>query len=120
MTAEHCKHIAQVWIDAFNTHDVEKLLYLYADNAVHFSPKLAERKPETNGLIKGKAALRAWWQDAFIRLPTLHYSVTALTANDERVFMEYTRLVTGEPDMFVAEVLEISAGMIVASRVYHG
>ena len=112
--------IAHKWFTAFNEHDLEKLLSLYHDEAVHYSPKLKIHQPETNGLIKGKAALRAWWQDAFIRLPTLHYSLTALTANDERVFMEYVRLVTGEPDMFVAEVLEISAGMIVASRVYHG
>ena len=42
------------------------------------------------------------------------------TANDERVFMEYIRHVENEPDMLVAEVLEINNGLIVASRVYHG
>ena len=120
MTAEHCKHIAQVWMDAFNTHDVEKLLYLYADNAVHFSPKLAERKPETNGLIKGKAALRDWWSDAFLRLPTLNYSPIKFIAEKDCIFMEYMRHADGEIDLKVGEVLEIHDGLIVASRVYHG
>lgn len=70
--------------------------------------------------MKGKEELRAWWRDAFDRLPTLHYKVTSLTANDQRVFMEYTRQVAGEQDLRVGEVLEIIGGLIVASRVYHG
>lgn len=112
--------IANKWFDAFNEHNLEELLSLYDDNAAHYSPKLKIRQPETNGYVKGKAALHAWWQDAFERLPTLHYKVTTLTANDERVFMEYIRQVAGEEDMPVAEVLEITNGVIVASRVYHG
>lgn len=112
--------IALSWFKAFNEHNLENLLALYDDNAAHYSPKLKIRQPETNGLVNGKAALRAWWQDAFDRLPTLHYKTTSLTANNERVFMEYIRQVDGEPDMLVAEVLEINAGLITASRVYHG
>lgn len=112
--------IAQKWFDAFNEHDLEKLLSLYDDNAQHYSPKLKIRQPETNGMVSGKPALRRWWQDAFDRLPTLNYRYTTLTANDDRVFMEYTRHVEHEPDMQVAEVLEIKNGLIVASRVYHG
>jgi ketosteroid isomerase-like protein len=112
--------IAQQWFAAFNAHDLEKLLSLYDDNAHHFSPKLKIRRPETNGFVTGKAALRDWWQDAFDRLPSLHYKVTSLTANDQRVFMEYVRKVDGEEDILVAEVLEINDGKILASRVYHG
>ena len=112
--------IAHRWFDAFNAHNLEQLLALYDDNAEHFSPKLKIRKPETDGLIKGKNALRDWWQDAFNRLPTLNYKVTSLTANENRVFMEYVRKVENEEDMLVAEVLEIKDGKIVFSRVYHG
>lgn len=112
--------IAIKWFDAFNTHDLEKLLALYHNDARHFSPKLKIRKPETNGLVQGKDALREWWQDAFNRLPTLHYGYTTLTANSDMVFMEYIRKVANEEDMLVAEVLEVKNGLIVASRVYHG
>ena len=112
--------IAHRWFDAFNAHNLEQLLALYDENAEHFSPKLKIRKPETDGLIKGKNALRDWWQDAFDRLPTLNYKVTSLTANENRVFMEYVRKVENEEDMLVAEVLEIKDGKIVFSRVYHG
>ena len=112
--------IAKKWLQAFNEHNLEDLLVLYDEHAEHFSPKLMIRKPETNGLIKGKAAMRNWWQDAFERLPQLSYQEKTITANEERVFMEYIRIVPGENDMNVAEVLEIKDGLIVASRVYHG
>lgn len=114
------EQIARDWFAAFNSHQLEDLLALYDDNARHFSPKLKIRQPESEGWVSGKAALRAWWQDAFDRLPELHYKVLTLTANDARVFMEYIRQVPGEEDMKVAEVLEIDDNRIVASRVYQG
>lgn len=112
--------IALKWFAAFNEQHLENLLSLYDVQAEHFSPKLKIRHPETNGLIKGKASLRTWWQDSFERLPDLHYEVISLTSNSERVFMEYIRQIPGESDMNIAEVLEIKKGLIVASRVYHG
>lgn len=120
MTPENLQSIAYRWFEAFNKKEIEKLLSLYDDEATHFSPKLKIRQPETNGMVIGKQAMYDWWQDAFERLPSLHYKVTSLTANADRVFMEYIRQVQGEQDMLVAEVLEIRDGKIIASRVYHG
>ena len=120
MTPENLQSIAFRWFEAFNNKELEKLLSLYDDEAQHFSPKLKIRQPETNGLVVGKDAMRTWWQDAFDRLPTLHYKVTSLTANGDRVFMEYVRQVIDEDDMLVAEVLEVRHGKIISSRVYHG
>ena len=120
MISEQNKTIAHQWFDAFNAHDLNRLLALYHDEAQHFSPKLLIRKPETKGLIKGKAALGEWWKDAFERLPQMQYEVLKLTADEEQVFMEYIRHVPGETDLRVGEVLEIRNGLIVFSRVYHG
>jgi ketosteroid isomerase-like protein len=119
MSNEEVTAIALKWFEAFNGHDLEELLALYHDEAAHYSPKLKVRKPETNGLIKGKAALRTWWLDAFVRLPTLHYEVIRLTPFEDRVFMEYMRHVKGEEDLYVGEMLEIKNGYIVASSVFH-
>lgn len=120
MTPEQNLSIAHKWFDAFNQHNLDQLLSLYDDEAEHFSPKLKIKKPETNGLVKGKTALYEWWHEAFELLPTLHYRVTSLTANNDRVFMEYVRTVAQQENMLVAEVLEIKDGKIVFSRVYHG
>ena len=83
--------IALQWFEAFNNHNLSNLLELYSEDAKHYSPKLKIRQPETNGLIIGKTALKVWWEDAFKRLPNLNYKVTSLTANNNRVFMEYIR-----------------------------
>jgi hypothetical protein len=113
------KTIALQWFEAFNQHNIEMLLDLYDNDAEHYSPKLKVREPETNGLIKGKVALRNWWTDAFVRLPNLHYKVIKLTADEEQVFMEYIRQTPGEEDLRVGEVLVIKDSKIIASRVYH-
>jgi hypothetical protein len=111
--------IAERWIAAFNRHDLEGLLSLYHEDAEHYSPKLKLRQPATQGYIKGKPALRLWWQDAFDRLPTLHYRLLQLTPFENRILMEYVRQVQGEDNLQVGELLVIRDGLIASSRVYH-
>jgi ketosteroid isomerase-like protein len=115
--------LARTWLACFERADLEGLLALYADDAVHSSPKIRVLHPATGGRLIGKPALRAWWQDAFARLPGLRYEEQTLTpaADGSRVFMEYLRHAPGEPDLPVAEALDVGAhGLIVASRVFHG
>ena len=114
------RNLAERWLDCFERRDLDGLLALYAEDATHTSPKIRARHPETGGQLRGKAAMRAWWQDAFDRLPTLRYVATAITADDRRVVLEYTRQVAGEPDLPIAEVFDVERGAIVASRVFHG
>lgn len=108
------------WIEAFNEHDLEKLLGLYAENATHYSPKLKARIPSTNGWVSGISALRSWWADAFARIPSLQYELNKLLADEHRVLIEYTRKAAGEPDLMIAEVLDLENGLIIQSKVYHG
>ena len=105
------------WFEAFNEHNIEKLLALYDNGADHYSPKLKMRFPETKGLIKGKDALRNWWTDSFERLPTLHYEIISLTVEADFVLFAYKRKVNNEEDMQVREVLNIKNGLIVSSAV---
>jgi limonene-1,2-epoxide hydrolase len=114
------EEISKLWLLAFNEHQLEALLSLYDENARHFSPKLKKSRPETGGFIQGKTRLREWWADAFARIPSLQYVAQTITANEQRVFMEYLRKADGDEDLMVAEVLEIEHDCIVYSRVYHG
>jgi len=114
------REIARAWLAAFNAHDLDALVGLYAEDAVHTSPKLRARHPETGGKIAGKPALDAWWRDAFTRLPDIRYEASSVTADESRVFLEYVRHAPSEAPMYVAEVFEVRGGKIVASRVYHG
>jgi limonene-1,2-epoxide hydrolase len=120
MSADDNRAIARAWLAAFNAHDLDALVGLYAEDAVHTSPKLRARHPETEGKITGKPALDSWWRDAFARLPSIRYEAASITSDDSRVFLEYVRHAPDEPPMYVAEVFEVRRGQIVASRVYHG
>ncbi len=114
--------VARAWLDAFNAHDVDALVALYAEDATHTSPKIRALHPDTFGKLVGKAALAQWWRDANARLPNLRYELLALTADDRQVFLEYLRHAPDGAPSPVAEVFEVdpSSGKIVASRVYHG
>lgn len=114
MDAATLRAVAERWLDCFARRDLDGLLALYSDDATHTSPKIPERT------LRGKVAMRAWWQASFDKLPSLKYEPTAITADSRRVYMEYVRRVEGQPDMPVAEVLDVEGGLIVASRVFHG
>ena len=120
MSTEHNLRVARSWARAFNAHDVDGLLALYAEDATHTSPKIRALYPDTGGKLVGKAAIDAWWRGAIGRTPGLRYVETAITANDERVILEYRRLADGQEPMLVAEAFDVKDGLIVASRVFHG
>jgi ketosteroid isomerase-like protein len=112
--------IARAWLQAFNAHDVDALVALYAEDATHTSPKIRALHPETGGRLRGRAALADWWRDANHRLPGLRYQEIAIVADESHAIIEYLRHSPGEPPMPVAEAFEVREGKIVASRVYHG
>lgn len=120
MTPAEGEAIARAWVEAFNAHDLERLVALYADDCTHTSPKLRAAHPETGGKLLGKPALTEWFRDALKRLPDLRYELKAVTANGERVFIEYVRFVGTDAPLPVAEVFDVRARRIAASRVYHG
>ena len=120
MSASDNERIGRAWMDAFNAYDVEALVALYAEDATHTSPKIRALHPESGGRLRGRAALSAWWRDSNARLPGLRYELTALTANDARVIVEYVRHAPGQEPLPVAEAFDIRDGRIVASRVFHG
>ena len=114
------EQVAHAWMRAFNAYDVDALVALYADDATHTSPKIRALHPDTDGALRGRDAMARWWRDSNARLPGLRYELTAITANADRVFVEYLRHAPNEVPMPVAEVFDVVDGRIVASRVYHG
>ncbi len=112
--------IAVAWLDAFNRHDVPALIALYAEHATHSSPKIRVLHPETGGKVVGREAIRAWWAGAVARLPGLRYEAATITAQPDRVVIEYVRHAPDGPAMPIAEAFDIEDGRVVASRVYHG
>ena len=111
--------VARRWLAAFNAGDVEAVVELYADDSVHESPKVRNTMPGSEGKLKGKAAMRNWWNLALARQPGITYELTALTSDQSRAVIEYVRRAPGEEPLAVAEAFEVHNGKIVHSVVYH-
>lgn len=112
--------IGREFLRAFNARELDALIALYAEDAVHVTPKARALHPETEGRVVGRDALRAWWKDSFDRYSDIAYDPLHVTADENCVWMEYRRRVPNEPELAVAEILQIREGLIFASRVYHG
>ncbi len=66
---------AAEWVDAWNSKDLERVLAHYAEGVVLTSALAARIVPESNGTIRGKAALRAYWTEALAKSGALHFAL---------------------------------------------
>ncbi len=55
---------ADEWVQAWNAHDLDRILAHYHPDASVRSPLAAVRRPESGGVVVGHAALRAYWGPA--------------------------------------------------------
>jgi hypothetical protein len=72
ITCEFADVFARDWFEAWNTHDLERILKHY-DDAVRFTSPFAIEFADETGTVNGKQALRAYWEKALERLPDLEF-----------------------------------------------
>ncbi len=113
--------LARSWIAALNRHDLEGLVRLYSEDALHTGPWVKERHPATLGEVRSLGGVRGWWSEVFKSHPTLHYAEKHLATDRERIFLECLRSTSpAEEPQMIAVVLVCRAGKITSSHVYHG
>ena len=61
------------WLDAWNRHDVEEILSHYADDVVFQTATVARRWDKPDGILRGKAELRAHFTKGLELAPDLHF-----------------------------------------------
>lgn len=113
--------LTRAWLAALNRHDLDAIVNLYAEDALHTSPWLRTLWPHTLGEIRGREALRGWWAEVFARYPALRYDEKHIAADRDRVFLECLRSSSrGEEPGLIALVLICRGGRIGSSHLYHG
>lgn len=95
--------LAQQWVDAWNAHDLDGVLAHFADDAEFASPVAAQLLPETEGTLRGKAAIRGYWQIGLQRIPDLHFEVIDVYTGVGLIVINYRNHVGG----LVNEVLHL-------------
>lgn len=89
ITREFADRFAQEWIDSWNSHDLERVLAHYADDFEMASPYIAHIAGEPSGLLKGKAAVAAYWRIALERMPSLHFELHSTLVGTESLIIYY-------------------------------
>ncbi|KAA1425244.1 nuclear transport factor 2 family protein [Mumia zhuanghuii] len=97
------------WRDAWNAHDVEAVLAHFADDVVFTSPVAAQLLDDSDGVLRGKDALRAYWTEGLRRIPDLRFEVVGVYAGLDTVVINYRNQKGG----LVNEVLHLRDGLVV-------
>ena len=74
------ERFAHEWIDAWNSHDLERILAHYEDDFEMTSPVIRSLAGEPSGRLRGKAAVRAYWTKALEKTPQLRFDLVEALA----------------------------------------
>jgi hypothetical protein len=96
------------WAAGWNAHDVNAVLAHFHDDVVFTSPLAAQLVPASGGVIRGKAALRAYWTEALERNPDLHFVVGGVYVGVNTVVIHYRNQKRG----LVNEVLIFEGALV--------
>lgn len=69
------EQFATEWIDAWNSHDLDRVLSHYSDDFEMSSPLIATVAGEPSGRLKGKKAVGAYWAKALALAPQLRFEL---------------------------------------------
>ena len=97
------------WASAWNDHDVARVLEHFHSDVVFSSPVAAELLPESGGVVRGKDALRHYWNAALRRVPNLRFVVETVYQGIDTIVIGYRNQDGG----LVSEVLRFSGDLVI-------
>ena len=109
MTVPEPITFAQQWLAAWNAHDLDALLEHFAEDVVFTSPVAAQLLADSDGVVRGKAALRAYWTEGLRRIPDLRFEVVGVYAGIDVLVINYRNQKGG----LVNEVLRFEASLVI-------
>ena len=108
---------AEKWIASFNSHDLERILILYDDAFEMTSPYIIERMGIPSGKLKGKQAVRPYWQQSLNLEPPLKFILLDVFTGVDTVIIYYQNIGRKQ----VCETFEFNdKGKIVRAKSQHG
>lgn len=118
------RHIYEQWHATVVRRDIPGLMDLYAEDAILESPLICVVHPELgSGILQGKAAIGDFFA-AVARAPSSPlgrwYRTGRFFANGRQLTWEYPRATPDGDQIDLAEVMDVSGGLIIHHRVYWG
>jgi hypothetical protein len=109
VTENVARRLAREWVAAWNSHDLERILVHYADDVTLTSPVAAERLADPSGTVRGKAALKAYFELALKAYPELRFELVDVMWGISTVVLYYVN----QRGTMTGEVMELgSSGLV--------
>jgi hypothetical protein len=89
LTAAEGYELAQEWIEAWNDHDLDRIIAHYASDVVFSSPFVQTITASASGALSGRAALRKYFQTALDKYPTLTFRLLDVFRGIDSVTLLY-------------------------------
>lgn len=89
LDADWAKAFAHDWIDAWNSRDMDRILFHYSDDFEMSSPLIVQRLEVPNGTLKGKQAVRAYWEPSLASDPPLKFELIDLLVGIDSITLYY-------------------------------
>jgi ketosteroid isomerase-like protein len=102
LTEADAKQLADAVIDAWNSHDLERILEHYDEDATLTSPLAAQKLGDPT--VRGKAALRAYFALGLELFPELHFDLVDVMWGVSSVVLYYVN----QRGTMTAEVMEVA------------
>ena len=74
MEFDAATEFATEWIEAWNTHDLDRIISHYAESLHYCSPLVLERVTGSGGVIRDRATLRTYVQTGLVKNPALRFT----------------------------------------------
>ena len=89
MDKTFAQHFSAEWVDAWNAHDLPRILSHYADDFEMTSPAIVQLTGGSVGQLKGKAAVGAYWKKALQLMPDLQFELLGVLVGVDSITLHY-------------------------------
>jgi hypothetical protein len=96
LSGERAQELAEEWVGAWNSHDLDAIMALYAPGIVFQTPTIIDTLGVPDGIVRGAEALREHFSRGLERLPDLRFDLDGVYAGVSSLAMTY-RWADGTP-----------------------
>jgi hypothetical protein len=89
LTREFALRFADDWIQAWNSHDLDRILSHYTDDFTMSSPLIKAVAHEASGVLTGKSAIADYWRAALSQAPQLSFALQGVYLGADSVAVHY-------------------------------
>jgi predicted ester cyclase len=104
VTRDEAWNLANLWVEAWNAHDLDLIMAHYEDAVELTSPVAAQLLEASDGKVAGKANLRAYFRRGLEAYPELHFRLADVLWGINSVVLYYTN----QKGTHTAEFMELS------------